>query len=131
MHEDRNTERPASRKNGSPRKASAKVAPKVAPKVVPQAHDHAHQHAHVRHPEIIARLRRAEGHLKSTIEMIAEERPCLTLAQQLQAVESAIANARKILIQEHIKYCLDEATEHLPKRAQSALEEFKSVARYL
>ena len=121
MHEDPMAEKPAARKNGSRKKASAKAA----------LHDHAHRHAHVRHPEIIARLRRAEGHLKSTIDMIGEERPCLTLAQQLQAVESAIANARKILIQEHIKYCLDEATEHLPKRAQSALEEFKSVARYL
>jgi DNA-binding FrmR family transcriptional regulator len=86
---------------------------------------------HPRHPEIIARLRRAEGHLRSTIEMIAAEKPCLTLAQQLQAVENAVANARKILIQEHIDHCLEEAVGPLPARAREALEAFKAVAKYL
>jgi DNA-binding FrmR family transcriptional regulator len=89
------------------------------------------RHKHHRHPEIVARLRRAEGHLKSTIEMILKEKSCLAVAQQLQAVENAIANARKILIQEHIDHCLEEAVAHLPTDARSALKDFKSVARYL
>jgi DNA-binding FrmR family transcriptional regulator len=88
-------------------------------------------HKHPRHPDIIARLRRAEGHLKSTIGMIEAERPCDAIAQQLQAVESAVARARKILIQEHIDHCLEEATGHLPREAKELLADFKSVARFL
>ena len=39
------------------------------------------------HPEIVKRLRRAEGHLRGIIDMIETQRPCLDVAQQLQAVE--------------------------------------------
>lgn len=86
---------------------------------------------HQRHPEIIARLKRAEGHLRSTIAMIEDEKPCLAIAQQLQAVENAISKARKVLIQQHIDHCLEAATGHLPSDARQVLEDFKSVSRYL
>ena len=43
---------------------------------------------HASHPSIIKRLKRAQGHLASTIAMLEEGRPCLELAQQLHAVEA-------------------------------------------
>ena len=52
-------------------------------------------HLHQSHPEIIKRLRRAEGHLHRVISMIEDGRSCLDLAQQLHAVESAIHEAKK------------------------------------
>ena len=52
-------------------------------------------------PEIIKRLKRAEGQLKSIVIMLEEERGCLDIAQQLQAVEKAIANAKKALVHDH------------------------------
>jgi len=93
-----------------------------------EPHEHIH---HQRHPEIITRLKRAEGHLRSTIEMVVNVRSCLEIAQQLQAVESAIANARKILIQEHIDHCLEEAAGHIPADSRELLKEFKAVAKFL
>ena len=93
-----------------------------------EPHEHIH---HQRHPEIITRLKRAEGHLRSTIEMVINVRSCLEIAQQLQAVESAIANARKILIQEHIDHCLEEAAGHVPAEARELLKEFKAVTKFL
>jgi uncharacterized protein len=86
---------------------------------------------HPRHPEIIARLKRAEGHLRATISMIEQEKACLAIAQQLHAVENAVAKARKLLVQEHIAHCLEVATDHLPSSARRALQNFKSVSRYL
>ena len=56
---------------------------------------------HNSHPDIINRLKRAEGHLKSIITMLEDERACLDIAQQLQAVESAIGNAKKIFVRDH------------------------------
>jgi DNA-binding FrmR family transcriptional regulator len=38
---------------------------------------------HASHPDIIKRLKRAAGHLKSTIQMLEDERACLDIAQQL------------------------------------------------
>jgi hypothetical protein NreA len=93
-----------------------------------EPHEHIHHH---RHPEIITRLKRAEGHLRSTIEMVVNVRSCLEIAQQLQAVESAVAAARKILIQEHIDHCLEEAAGHIPAESRELLKEFKAVTKFL
>ncbi len=51
--------------------------------------------SHQSHPAIVKRLKRAGGHLQSVIEMIETERACLDIAQQLHAVERAIAQAKK------------------------------------
>ncbi len=64
---------------------------------------------HTSHPEIIKRLKRAEGHLRSIITMLEGGRNCLEIAQQLQAVESAVANAKKALVHDHIDHCLEQA----------------------
>ena len=86
---------------------------------------------HASHPAIIKRLKRAQGHLNSVINMIEEERACLDLAQQLHAVEKAIYQAKKTLIQDHIDHCLESALSELPDEQQSKLAEFKAITRYL
>lgn len=60
-------------------------------------------HIHETHPEIVKRLKRADGHLKGVIEMIEAGRPCLDVAQQIHAVEKAICQAKKTLIQERLQ----------------------------
>ena len=87
-----------------------------------------HHHAH---PEVVKRLRRAEGHLRTVITMIQEERPCLDLAQQLQAIESAIVNAKKALIHDHITHCIQESLKAPGGRGKAALKEFAAIAKYL
>ena len=88
---------------------------------------------HASHPEIVKRLKRAEGHLRSLIGMIEAGKPCLELAQQLHAVENAIANAKRELIHDHIDHCLDDAvnTGTGSKSARAALAEFKALSKYL
>ena len=83
---------------------------------------------HQSHPEILKRLKRAEGQVRSVIGMIESERPCLEIAQQLQAVESAIRAAKKTLIHDHIDHCLDQVDG---RGARASIEEFKTVAKYL
>jgi DNA-binding FrmR family transcriptional regulator len=86
---------------------------------------------HASHPDIVVRLKRAEGHLRSLIGMIEARRPCLELAQQLHAVESAIANAKRELIHDHMQHCLDEGVGGGEKSARAVLREFKALAKYL
>ncbi len=86
---------------------------------------------HASHPDIIARLKRAHGHLASVIQMIEAGRPCVDLAQQLHAVEKAISNAKRELIQDHIDHCLEDATGHGAREAKVALAEFKTLTKYL
>ena len=92
---------------------------------------HAHVHVHASHPAIIKRLRRASGHLSSTIEMLAQGRTCLDVAQQLQAVEKAIQQAKKALIRDHLDHCLEELVGPLNADQRSFLGKFKEITRYL
>ncbi len=86
---------------------------------------------HANHPAIVRRLKRAGGHLRMIIEMIEQNRPCLELAQQLQAVESAIENAKKALIHDHISQCLERPLKAAGPAGRAHLKEFKLIAKYL
>jgi DNA-binding FrmR family transcriptional regulator len=88
-------------------------------------------HRHATHPDIVKRLKRADGHLRSIIEMIDGGRPCLDIAQQLHAVEKAIAQAKKTLIQDHLDNCLEEAMGPLPRERRRPIDEFKEITKYL
>jgi len=88
-------------------------------------------HLHETHPAIVKRLKRADGHLRKVIEMIEAGRPCLDIAQQLQAVESAIGQAKKTLIQDHLDHCLDEVAGALPREQREVIDAFKAIAKYL
>ncbi|MGI8524983.1 MAG: metal-sensing transcriptional repressor [Pseudolabrys sp.] len=84
---------------------------------------------HASHADIVKRLKRAEGHLRATIEMFAQGKSCLDLAQQLHAVESAVANAKREMIHDHIEHCLDEPED--AKSGTAALKELKAITKYL
>ena len=82
---------------------------------------------HLTHPEIVERLKRAHGHLSAILTMFEEGRPCVDLAQQLHAVESAVSNAKRELIQDHIEHCLDGPDGD----TKTAMRELKQLAKYL
>ena len=88
-------------------------------------------HVHGSHPEIVRRLKRADGHLRGTIEMIEAGRSCLDVAQQLQAVEKAIVQAKRTLIQDHLDHCLEDVMGLLAPQRRHAINQFKEIAKYL
>lgn len=86
---------------------------------------------HATHPAIVKRLKRANGHLVSVINMIECEEPCIDIAQQLHAVEKAILQAKRTLIQDHIDHCLDDALGGAEAADTPATAEFKAITKYL
>ena len=86
---------------------------------------------HQTHPEILKRLKRAEGHLHKIVEMIQAQRPCLDVAQQLHAVEKALSAAKKTLIHDHVDHCLEQAAGPVSRAARAPIEEFKEITKYL
>ena len=87
--------------------------------------------AHRSHAAITMRLKRADGHLRGIVEMIEAGRPCLDIAQQLHAVEKAIAQAKKTLSQDHLDHCLEEVVGPLGRDRRQSIDEFKEIAKYL
>ena len=90
-----------------------------------------HPHVHASHPEIAKRLKRSHGHLRTVIEMLEAGRPCADIAQQLHAVEKAISQAKKTLIQDHLDHCLDEVVAPLERDQRRSIDEFKNIIKYL
>ena len=86
---------------------------------------------HETHPSIVKRLRRAEGYLHRVITMFADGRYCVDLAQQLYAVERAIAQAKKQLIRDHVDHCLEIAASGKADSVSGVVSEFKAICRYL
>ena len=89
------------------------------------------KHTHETHPNIIKRLKRAEGHLRRVIAMFDEGRSCLDLAQQLHAVEKAVGEAKRTLIHDHVDHCLDAAANGRGRPTRAVVTEFKAISKYL
>lgn len=83
---------------------------------------------HHSHPDIIARLKRAEGHLRTVIAMIESGKPCLEIAPQFQAVSQAVVNAKVEFIRDHIDHCFDIST---PQSLETFTSELKTITKYL
>lgn len=88
-------------------------------------------HLHETHPQVVKRLKRADGHLRGVIDMIEAGRPCLDIAQQLHAVEKAIAQAKKTLIQDHLDHCLEAVVGPMKRERRQSIDEFREIAKYL
>ena len=91
--------------------------------IIPDSHRH--------HEAVVKRLKRAEGHLPSILQMMEEQRPCLDLAQQLHSVEKVISQAKEVLIQDHIDHCLENAVGELDEERRRTIDEFKEITKYL
>jgi uncharacterized protein len=57
--------------------------------------------------------------------MIEQGRPCA------QAVESAIENAKKALIHDHMSHSIERTLKTSGSKGQLALRDFKLIAKYL
>jgi DNA-binding FrmR family transcriptional regulator len=49
----------------------------------------------------------------------------------LHAVEKAIAQAKKTLIQDHLDHCLEDAVGALSRQRRQPIDELKEIAKYL
>lgn len=88
-------------------------------------------HTHTSHPDIIKRLKRANGHMAKIITMIEEGKPCVEVAQQMQAVYSAMGNAKTAFVQDHIEGCIEASGDEKPAQIKNKMKELKEITKYL
>ncbi|KPB41252.1 NreA [Pseudomonas savastanoi pv. phaseolicola] len=69
--------------------------------------------------------------MRSIITMIEEGRECVDIAQQLHAVEKAVCQAKRTLIQDHIDHCLENTLGSSARGERAPLEAFKQITKYL
>jgi CsoR family transcriptional regulator, copper-sensing transcriptional repressor len=64
---------------------------------------------HTKTKQIVNRLARVEGHIRSIRGMVAGGRPCPEVLIQIAAVRSALDQAARILLEDHLEHCVVEA----------------------
>lgn len=60
-------------------------------------------------PTIIKRLNRIEGQVRGISKMIEQERYCIDVLQQMQAVKSALAQVENLILKDHAASCVESA----------------------
>ena len=55
------------------------------------------------------RLNRIEGQVRGINKMIEEERYCINVLQQMQAIKSALAKVEKLILKDHAASCVESA----------------------
>ncbi len=90
---------------------------------------HEHNHNHPNAKAVSNRLARAIGHLESVKRMVDNGEDCAQVLIQLAAVRSAINNAGKVLLEDHINHCIVEAVEHNDMEKIKELNE--AIAKFI
>lgn len=86
---------------------------------------------HAASPDLLNRLKRAQGHLAKIIEMVSEGRDGLAIAQQMQAVVSALDKTKTLIVSDHIEHHLEELIGPLPSAVRDDLAKLGDLAKYL
>ncbi len=55
---------------------------------------------------LINRLKSVVGHLNGIITMVDEDRYCIDVIKQIQAVEAALAKVSNMILDDHLRTCL-------------------------
>jgi DNA-binding FrmR family transcriptional regulator len=87
--------------------------------------------SHASNPDLLNRLRRANGHLAGIIKMVEEGDDGLKIAQQMQAVVSALEKAKTLIVIDHIEHHLEALIGPLPGEVRSDLGKLGELAKYL
>ncbi len=92
-------------------------------------HSHGHYHSPEEKKKQLNRLAKAIGHLQHVKLMIENDEDCADVLMQLTAVNSALRNLGKNIINEHMTHCISHALEDGDTKA---VEEFqKAVQKFI
>ncbi len=87
--------------------------------------------SHAANPDLLNRLRRANGHLAGIIKMVEDGDDGLKIAQQMQAVVSALDKAKTLIVSDHIEHHLEDLVGPLSSEVRSNLAKLGELAKYL
>ena len=79
-------------------------------------------------PEIVRRLKTAEGHLRGIQRMVEEEAYCIDVIRQIQAVQAALNRVSGEILDQHLNSCLITAVRgDDPSERERVLKEITDV----
>lgn len=85
-------------------------------------------------PALLNRLNRVEGQVRGIARMVEEERYCIDILTQLQAVRAALAKVETELLRGHLGHCIESAIvsgdkDEQRKKAEELIELLQRATR--
>jgi len=59
--------------------------------------------------QVTGRLKSVEGHVRGILRMVEQDRPCVEIIHQVQAVQRALERVNSLLLEGHLQACVTEA----------------------
>jgi CsoR family transcriptional regulator, copper-sensing transcriptional repressor len=60
-------------------------------------------------PKLLNRLNRIEGQVRGVARMVEEDRYCIDVLTQIQAVKAALAKVESEMLKAHLGHCIESA----------------------
>ena len=74
------------------------------------------------------RLKIIEGHLRAVIRMVEEDKYCIDVIRQIQAIDSALSKVSTQILENHLNSCVTDAIQgNDPKERERVLKEITEV----
>ena len=64
----------------------------------------------------LRRLKIIEGHLRAVIRMVEEDKYCIDIIRQIQAIDSALSKVSTQILENHLKSCVIDAIQGRTRR---------------
>ena len=80
---------------------------------------------------VIRRLQSAEGHVRGIQRMVEEDKYCIEVIKQVEAVQAAMGKINEIILDQHLRTCVTTAIRgDEPERREAVISEILEVFRH-
>jgi DNA-binding FrmR family transcriptional regulator len=80
---------------------------------------------------VIRRLQSAEGHVRGIQRMVEEDKYCIEVIKQVEAVQAAMGRINEIILDQHLRTCVTTAIRgDEPERREAVISEILEVFRH-
>lgn len=79
----------------------------------------------MKHAATVNRLKRIEGQIRGVARMVEEDRYCIDILHQIQAVKAALGKAENEILKGHAAHCVEDAIRS--KNARQQREKFSEL----
>jgi len=95
--------------------------------MVQEQQGHRHYGYHKDKQALLRRLRRIEGQVRGIQRMVEEDRYCVDILQQVEAVSAALKEVGLMVLEDHVEGCVADAVRS--GNGESTLKELMHVIR--
>ena len=80
---------------------------------------------------VIRRLQSAEGHVRGIQRMVEEDKYCIEVIKQVEAVQAALGKISEIILDQHLRTCVTTAIRgDEPARREAVISEILEAFRH-